>query len=61
MSVKDQIIQWAKANYDTSYSAQCAIECYDECGFDRFASLDDFIEAAEIVDDVYEEILATAF
>ena len=61
MSVKDQIIQWAKANYDTSHSAQCVIECYDKCDFDRFASLDDFIEAAKIVDDVYEDIRATAF
>lgn len=64
MTVREQIIEWAKANYETSYSAQCVIEAWDDNDerFDRYASLDDFIvDMVQVLDDHYEDIRATAF
>ena len=62
MTVREQIIEWAKANYETSYAAQCVVEgCYDDCDFAEYKSLKDFLRSAEVLDDRYEDIRAEAF
>jgi hypothetical protein len=60
-SIKDQIIEWAKANYDKSHSAQTVIECWDDSDFEGFKSLKDFMKSyAEPKQDQYEDIRAEA-
>lgn len=61
-TIKEQIIEWAKANYDKSYAAQCVVEgCYDDDWFAKFSSMKDFMGHVEIQDDRYEDIRATVF
>mgnify|MGYP003110154199 FL=1 len=64
MSVKQQIIQWAEANYNESYAAQVVIECHgahDEEFFAEYESLEDFLEYAAVLDDRYADMRAEVF
>ena len=61
MNVKQQIIQWAEANYNESYAAQSVIECYDDKDFAEYESLEDFLEFAGVLDDRYADVRAEVF
>ena len=60
-TIKEQIIEWAKANYDESYAAQTVIECYGDEDFQEYESLEDFLEYAGALDDRYTDIRAEVF
>jgi len=64
-TTKEQIIQWAEANYNESYAAQVVIDCRrldnDEDYFQEYESLEDFLEYAGALDDRYTDIRAEVF
>ena len=62
--IRNQIIEWSKANYNESYAAQCVIEAWDSDDerFDKYTSLEDFKKnLVAVLDDRYEDIRATVF
>lgn len=62
MSIKEQIIEWAKANYEKSYAAQTVIECWDAKDFEGYTSLSQFKkDYAEPLDDRYADVRAEVF
>lgn len=57
--IKEQIIQWAKANYNDSFAAQTVIECWDAEDFEGYTSLQNFIDIyVEPRDDRYKDVRA---
>lgn len=58
-SVAQQITQWATANYDTSYAAQCVIESGGD-QLAEYASLEDFLKGAAYTDEQYADHRAEA-
>jgi hypothetical protein len=64
MTVTEQIIEWAKANYNNSYAAQCVIEAWDSDDerFDKYTSLEDFkVNMVAVLDDHYDDMRAEVF
>ncbi len=60
--IKTQIIEWARDNYDESYSAQTVIECWDDSDFVRFESLQDFLDTyAGPKQDQYDDMRSEVF
>ena len=59
MTTKDQILDWARANYSASFAAQTVVECWDDEDFEAFASLQNFLDTyATPKDDQYKDVRA---